>query len=174
MKQIIEKLRTSTLSKWQNVALDILGKSFNECSVAHYEKCITNDCKEIESINFNEFLELCRKQFLIVKSQIGENLLTENWGEWLNTRIFFSLTQKQYDLISRNLRSSDITNCNLNQSLLNDDLNLFGDCYMRFEPCSYDIVPKSTFRGDKAVYIQGFVYYTRNHKTKYTTIAKTK
>lgn len=171
MKQIIENLRNQELNKWQNVALDILSQALDNCSVAHYEKSIEKDWKEIDSITFNEFLELCRKQFLVVKSQIGDKLLTEGWGEWLNTRVFFSLTTKQYELITRNLRSNNICECNLGQYLLNDDLQLFGDCYMRFERCSSHNVPKSTFRGDNAVYIQGFVYYTRNHKTKYPTIA---
>jgi hypothetical protein len=174
MEQIIKKLRTKDLTKWQNVAIDILIKAFNNVSVKHYEKYISKDFNIIDSINYNEFLQLCRKQFLLIKKQIGHNLLTENWGEWLNTRIFFSLTTKQYELITRNLRSNNICKCNLNQFLLNDDLQLFGDCYMRFEKCSSHSVPKSTFKGHNLVYIQGSVYYTRNHKTKYPTIAKNK
>ena len=169
MRQIIENLRTPKLNKWQNVALDILSKAFDNVSVAYYEDSIT-DWKEINSINFEEFLTLCRNQFKVIKSKIGDNLLTEGWGDWLNTRVFFSLTQKQYDLIVRNLRSNDASKRNYNQSLINDDLQLFGDCYMRFEQGSPNFVPKSTFRGDTAIYIQGLVYYTKNKKTEYPTI----
>ena len=164
MKQVIEKLRNEKLTKYQNVALDILTEKFENLKVRYAPKDVgCGDYTEVNSPNYEEFLQICRSQFLIKREQVGDDLLTENWGGWLATRIYFNLTEKQFQLIRRN--SSHDNETNINEELLNDNLQLFGDVYLQTKVGCYDL------GGGKYQYqVVGHVYYTKNKKTEYPTI----
>ncbi len=159
MRQIIEKLRTSKLNKWQNIALDILENKFESAKVEHTVKIddFDNKIKQV-GLSFEKFQELCELQF---NKRKNANKI-ENWGCWMDIRVKFTLSEKQCNLIRRNIRSD--YDSNYNEHLFNDNLPLFGNYYLQSKITLF--TPK---RGNPYNIVEGSVFYSKE-KSKYKII----
>ena len=159
MKQIISALRTEDLNKWQNISLDILEKKFETAKVHHMIEPADFDNKIKQSgMSFEEFKQLCESQFN--RRQNADRI--EKWGCWMQIYVKFTLSEKQFRLIRRSLKHD--YNNNYNEELFNDNLPLFGNCYLQSKVSFYS--PRC---GNKYYEIDGSVFFSEE-KNEYKTI----
>ena len=165
MKQIISALRTETLSKWQNISLDILEKKFETAKVQHMVEPadFDNTIKQV-GLSFEEFQQLCESQFNRRQNadRIEKKSPYSSWGCWMQIRVKFTLSKKQFQLIRRNM-TRDCYN-NHNEQLFNDNLPLFGNYYLQSKVSFF-----SPRHGNKYYIIDGSVFYS-DKKNEYKTI----